>query len=75
GTVEGLPTTPAAIHDGKLDGYTLKFWVLTDYQGETYKLVSTGKISGAKIDFELGTEDGGWSTTLTATRDTPAGTQ
>lgn len=75
GTVEGLPTTPAAIHDGKMVGDTVTFWVLTDYQGETYKLVCTGKATGGKIAFQLGTEDGGWSTSLTATKDTPAGTQ
>ena len=75
GTVEGLPTTPAAIHDGKTNGDTVTFSALTDYQGETYKLVFTGKISGERIAFDLGTEDGGWSTTLTATKDTPAGIQ
>lgn len=68
GTVEGLPTTPTPIHEGKIDGDTLTFWVLTDYQGETYKLVYTGKVSEDKIAFTFGTDDGGWSTTMTATR-------
>ena len=55
GTVEGLPTTPAEIHDGKVDGDTMTFWVNTDYQGQTYKLVYTGKISAAgdEIAFQL----------------------
>ena len=66
GTVEGLPTTPAEIHDGKVDGDTVTFWVNTDYQGTTYKLVCKGKVSAGEIDFSLGTEDGGWTTTLTA---------
>lgn len=75
GTVEGLPTTPAPIHDGKLDGNTVTFWVLTDYQGETYKLVYTGKINAEKIEFDFGTDDGGWGTTLTAAKAVPAAAQ
>ena len=69
GTVEGLPTTPAQIHEGKIDVNAITFWVLTDYQGETYKLVYTGKVSEGKIAFNFGTDDGGWGTTLTATKE------
>ncbi|MFP5234916.1 MAG: hypothetical protein ACLGSD_03365 [Acidobacteriota bacterium] len=68
GTVEGLPTTPADIHDGKIDGDAVSFWVNTDYQGQTYKLVYTGKIAADHIDFSFGTEDGSWGSTVTATR-------
>jgi hypothetical protein len=68
GTVEGLPTSPTEIHDGKIDGDTVTFWVLTDYQGQTYKLVYSGKLNGDAIAFTFGTDDGGWSTTMTATR-------
>jgi hypothetical protein len=66
GTVEGLPTTPAEIHEGKIDGDTVSFWVSTDYQGQTYKLVYKGKVAAAEIAFTLGTEDGGWSTQMKA---------
>jgi hypothetical protein len=66
GTVEGLPTTPAEIHDGKIDGATVTFWVSTDYQGTTYKLIYKGKVAAGQIAFTLGTEDGSWSTELTA---------
>ena len=66
GTVEGLPTTPAEIHDGKVEGDSLTFWVDADYQGTTYKLVYKGKVSADGIKFELGTEDGSWGTELTA---------
>jgi hypothetical protein len=66
GTVEGLPNTPAEIHDGKVDGDTVTFWVNSDYQGTTYKLVYKGKVSAGEIAFSLGTEDGSWGTTLTA---------
>jgi hypothetical protein len=68
GTVEGLPTTPAEIHEGKIDRDTVTFWVNTDYQGQTYKLVYKGKAGDAQIAFTLGTEDGSWSTPMTAAK-------
>jgi hypothetical protein len=68
GTVEGLPTTPTPIQDGKIDGDTVTFSVQTDYQGETYRLVYTGKVSEGKIVFNFGTDDGGWGTTMTAAK-------
>jgi len=68
GTVEGLPTTPAEIHDGALAGDTVTFWVNSDYQGQTYKLVYKGKVAGDQISFDFGTEDGSWSAPLTVKR-------
>jgi hypothetical protein len=68
GTVEGLPSTPAEIHDGKIEGDTLSFWISTDYEGNTYKIVYKGKISPDGIKFSFGTEDGSWGTDLTATK-------
>lgn len=68
GTVEGMPTTPAEIHDGKVDAGTLTFWVNTDYQGQTYKLIYKGKISAGQIAFSFGTDDGSWGTQMTATK-------
>lgn len=68
GTVEGLPTSPAEIHDGKVDGDTVTFWVNTDYQGTTYKLVYKGKLTAGQIVFTLGTDDGSWSTQMTAAK-------
>jgi hypothetical protein len=68
GTVEGLPTTPAEIHEGKVDGDAVTFWVSTDYQGQTYKLVYKGKVAPAQIVFTLGTDDGGWSTDVTVVK-------
>lgn len=70
GTVEGLPTTPADIHDGKVDGDKVTFWVNTDYQGQTYKLTYTGKIAAGQIVFTFGTEDGSFSAQLTVTKGT-----
>jgi hypothetical protein len=68
GTVEGLPTTPTDIHDGALAGDTLTFWVNTDYEGQTYKLVYKGKVAADSILFDFGTEDGSFSSPLTVTR-------
>jgi hypothetical protein len=69
GTVEGLPTSPADIHDGKIDGSSISFWVSTDYDGGTYKLVYKGKVNGDSIDFDFGTDDGSWGTTITVKRE------
>ena len=63
--MEGLPTTPAEIHDGAVNGDTVTFWVNTDYEGQTYKLVYKGKVAADQISFDFGTEDGSWSAPLT----------
>jgi len=68
GTVEGLPTTPATVQDGKLDGDTLTFNLTTDYEGQTYRLMYTGKVAADAIQFSFGTDDGSWNSELTATR-------
>jgi len=68
GTVEGLPTTPAEIHEGKLDGDTVSFWLNTDYQGQKYKLICKGKVSDGQIAFALALEDGSWSTDMVTTK-------
>lgn len=69
GTIEGLPTSPVDIHEGKIEGASITFWVNTDYQGTTYKLTFKGKVSGDSIDFDFGTDDGSWGTTMTAKRE------
>jgi len=68
GTIEGLPTNPTDIKDGKVKGNTITFWVTTDYEGATYKLVYEGRISGDEIQFKFGTEDGSWGTDMVAKR-------
>jgi hypothetical protein len=68
GMVEGLPTTPAEIHEGKLDGDSVTFWVNTDFQGQTYKLIYKGKISAGQIAFTFGTDDGSWGAVMTASK-------
>jgi len=66
GTVTGLPSGVAEIKEGKLDGDTLTFWVMTEYQGQAIKLVYKGKVSASEIKFAFGTEDGSWGTEFTA---------
>ena len=68
GTLEGLPTSPTDIKEGKIDGDTVTFWVNTDYQGTAYKLVYKGKVQGDEIHFEFGTDDGSWGADLVVKR-------
>ena len=66
GTINGLPTENCEIKDGKVDGSTVTFWLMTEYQGNAIKLVWTGKIGADQIDFTMGTEDGGFSVSFPA---------
>jgi len=66
GTVTGMPGGVAQIKEGKLDGETLSFWILIDFQGNPVKIVYKGKVNGSEIRFMLGTEDGAWGTELVA---------
>ncbi|MGB7758823.1 MAG: hypothetical protein WBL61_03285 [Bryobacteraceae bacterium] len=68
GTIDGLPTSPTDIKEGKIDGDTITFWAATDYQGTTYKLVFKGKVTGDEIHFQFGTEDGAWGADLVVKR-------
>lgn len=69
GMLEGSPEKPVDIHDGKLDGNTLTFWIDTQYQGETYKIVYKGTLTNGKIQLGFGTDDGSWSSDMTATKE------
>jgi hypothetical protein len=66
GTITGLPSGAAEIKEGKLDGSTLTFYVMTEYQGSPIKLVYKGTVAGDEIKFAFGTEDGAWGTEFTA---------
>jgi hypothetical protein len=68
GNVEGLPTSPAEIHEGKLQEDNITFSVDIVYQGSPVKLVYKGKVSGDQIQFTFGTDDGSWGTDLTVKR-------
>ena len=66
GTVSGLIEKPVEIKDGRIQGDAVEFWVMSEYQGSPVKLVYKGKVSAAQIEFNMGTEDGGWGTEVTA---------
>jgi hypothetical protein len=68
GTIDGLPTEASEIKEGKVEGDSITFWSMTEYQGSPIKLVYHGKIAGDQISFTMGTDDGGWSTDLVAKR-------
>jgi hypothetical protein len=65
GTVEGAGAPPIEIHDGKIDGNVVTFWLNADYQGQTYAVTYKGNAAADHIDFSFGTADGAWSTTVT----------
>ena len=54
------------LKEGKIDGDDLTFSINIDYQGNPVRLVVKGKVAGDEIKFDLGTDDGAWSTQLTA---------
>ena len=69
GSIEGLPSgRPTAIQDGKFSDGQVTFTALTDYQGQTFKLIWSGKLSGDQMNFSLATEGGEFSTQFLANR-------
>jgi molybdopterin-binding protein len=68
GTVERTSAATAEIHDGKVDGDSLSFWINEDYQGQTYKVICKGKVLAEKIELAVGTDDSSWSTEMTAAK-------
>jgi hypothetical protein len=68
GTLEGLPQGPVEIHDGKITGEALSFWLNAEYQGATYKVVYEGKVTADAINFSFGTDDGSWGTEMQVKR-------
>ncbi|HWB83898.1 MAG TPA: hypothetical protein VG675_07140 [Bryobacteraceae bacterium] len=68
GTVSGLTDKSLEIKDGKLDGDTVTFWVMSEYNGEPVKLVYKGQVGSDEIKFHMGTEDDSWGTDLVAKR-------
>jgi hypothetical protein len=68
GTIDGLPTEASQIKEGKVDGDSITFWAMTEYQSIPVKLVFHGKVAEGQISFTIGTEDGAWSADLVAKR-------
>ena len=53
---------------GKLDGDKISFTVDSEWQGNPVKLVANGTFEGDEMKLNIGTEDGSWSSELTAKR-------
>jgi hypothetical protein len=70
GAIEGMPTTPVDIQNGKIEGDNITFTAVTDYQGNSFKLIYKGKIDGNQIKFSVGTDDGSWGVEFVAKRST-----
>ncbi len=68
GAIEGMPTTPADIQNGKIEGDNITFTAVTDYQGNSVKLIYKGKVDGNEIKFLVSTDDGSWSAEFVAKR-------
>lgn len=68
GAVSGLIDKALEIKDGKVEGDSISFWVMSEYQGQPVKLVYKGRVSASEIRFEMGTEDGSWGTEVAAKR-------
>ncbi|HEY2018860.1 MAG TPA: hypothetical protein VGH38_35390 [Bryobacteraceae bacterium] len=68
GTVEGLLDKPSEVKDGKMDGNTVSFWFMTEYQGNPIKLVCKGTLAGDEIKINMGLDDGQWSTDFVVKR-------
>ena len=66
GTMERAGAAPIEVHEGKIEGDTVNFWITTDYEGQTYTIVYKGKISPGQIDFDFGTSDQSWGAQMVA---------
>jgi len=57
GTVSGQGGD-VGISDGKVDGSTITFSVVREFQGNTIKIIYTGKVAGDEINFKSQREGG-----------------
>jgi hypothetical protein len=64
GIISGLKDTASEVKDGKIQGDTVTFWAMGEYQGQPIKLVYTGKVSESEIHFVMGLDDGSCSSDL-----------
>jgi hypothetical protein len=62
GTVSGLMAQASEVKDGKIEGNTVSFWAMAEYQGQPIKLLWKGQVSESEIQFTMGLDDGSWST-------------
>jgi len=66
GTFSGPMDKPSEIEDGKIQGDTISFWAMAEYQGQPIKLVFKGQALESEIHFTMGLDDGSWSTDFVA---------
>ena len=61
GAIGGMMAQPSEIKDGKIQGDTISFWAMGEYQGQPIKLVFKGQVLDSEIHFTMGLDDGSWS--------------
>ena len=66
GTFGAAGGQSSEIKDGKVQGDTVSFWAMSEYQGQAIKLVFKGQVLESEIHFTMGLDDGSWSTDLVA---------
>jgi opacity protein-like surface antigen len=66
GAIGGVAGEASEIKDGKIQGDTVTFWAMVDYQGQAIKLVFKGQVLESEIHFTMGLDDGSWSTDFVA---------
>jgi hypothetical protein len=64
GTVSGLMAQASEVKDGTIQGDTVSFWAMGEYQGQPIKLVFKGQVLESEIHFTMGLDDGSWSSDL-----------
>jgi hypothetical protein len=64
GTMSGTTEKASEIQDGKIQGDTVSFWAMAEYQGQPIKLVFKGQVLESEIHFTMGLDDGSWSSDL-----------
>jgi hypothetical protein len=68
GTVGGLRDKDVTVDEGKVQGATITFSVMSEWEGNPIKLVYKGEVGSDEIKLTMGTDDGSWSTDLTVKR-------
>jgi hypothetical protein len=64
GALSGVAAQASEIKDGKIQGDTVSFWLMAEYQGQPIKLVFKGQVLESEIRFTMGLDDGSWSADL-----------
>jgi hypothetical protein len=67
GTLSGVmekASEASEVKDGRIQGDTVSFWAMAEYQGQPIKLVFKGQVLESEIHFTMGLDDGSWSTDL-----------